>query len=449
MEPDTRTPGDQPLDPATVRRIKWGLVALGALALAVLAFFIARELKSESTQARWDELAQIRERFEPELGQDPLYEDPGGVYGQRRERYIQALEAFLPRAAEEEDALAAHTHYLIAKLSTDQFYATKDAAHAEARARHFERATKHWETLRDTYPDFQTNWLSFAPPKHASVTRMALSTLEANNKWIEDHFPGEKEPATDVVAVIRTERGDMHMGLYREDAPDLTALFLERATQGAYDGTYFFAKTEIGQDDDPSRRTIRGGHPDVREVLPFDPAAAARFAEDEQATGMMPQPSRYRIAASKGVVLGWHDATDPYDGPQQLLVSVDRSPQLDHRFSPFGKLLDEPSRATATRIYEGKTWGDATTGQPPKDLATIRDVMRAPVKIVKVLVYRDGAMVEPTGKALETKADVGENEQKLADLVRDVYRTEAPEAPKAPEAPEKPETPEDAPSDPE
>lgn len=433
MEPDSRTPGSLALDPTLARRIRLGLIALAVVAVAVLAWFIVKALREEKANARWDELAQLQERFEPTPIEDPLWEDPAGVYADRRERYVAALEAFLPRAEQEDDALAQHVHFLIASLAADQWHTLRDPLATEERQAWYDRARKHWEILRDRYPDFQGNWLAFAPPGHASVVRKVLAVLESNQSWITEHTLVVKDPPTDVVAVIRTERGDLRLGLYREDAPELVQAFLDRATRGAYDGTAFDAKTDLGSDADPTRRTIRGGSPATRDLPPHDAVAAKALAEPEPALQrVVPAPSRYRIAAAEGVVTAWHDDADPYDGGASFLVCVGRSPQMDRAFSPFGRLLDAPSRATATRILQEPTWGDRSTGEPPADLPVIRDFLRAPVKIVKVLVFRDGALVEPEGGSAPTRGAPTDAERRLDALVVDAYRVEPPSEPLAP-----------------
>ena len=214
MEPEVHMPEERPFDAALFKRYRWVLIAVGILGLAVLVYFLMQAFGEEKANARWDELTQIQQRFEPELGQDPIFEDPAGVYTARRDRYAKALEAFLPRAEEADDALAPHVNYLIAKTYTDQFYASQDPVEGEARERYYQLAKKYWEILRDRYPDFQSNWLMFAPTGHGSTTRMVLTVLEANYNWTKEHFPTAKTPSEDPVVVLRTERGDLHIGLY-------------------------------------------------------------------------------------------------------------------------------------------------------------------------------------------------------------------------------------------
>ncbi len=432
MQPDVRTPQGEGFDPALVKKIRWAVIGAIVVGVAVVVYFLIRAVDEEKAQARWDDLARIQEQFEPDIQGmrgDPLFEDPAGIYGERRDRYAKALEAFLPEAGTVDDALAPHVHFLLAKIYSDQFYSSLDPLAPEVREKFFGLAKKHLEILRDDYPDFQGNWQEFAPSGHSSVVRMMLANLEANRSWAKDNFPGEKAPSDETQVVLRTTAGDMKMGLYPDDAPELVKLFLERVRRGEYDGTYFFARTDEGSDTDPVRKTIRGGNPSVRDVAPFDAKAAVRFADASSRRALMPAPARYRIAVTRGVVAAWHEKDDRYDGAMQVLVAVARSPQMDYAFTPFARLLDEPSRATADRIFARDSWGAATSASPPDEIATIRAFLRAPVKIVKALAYRGGHLLEPEGAPVPTRAKIDVSEDSMDDLVPDAYREEAPTPP--------------------
>lgn len=47
-------------------------------------------------------------------------------------------------------------------------------------------------------------------------------------------------------AIIRTEKGDMHVSFYQEDAPNTVANFVKLAKEGYYDGLTFHRVSETG-----------------------------------------------------------------------------------------------------------------------------------------------------------------------------------------------------------
>ncbi len=452
MQPDPQLAEADGLSPKTIKQIKLAVIAFIVVLLGVLVFYIASKLMAAKTASRWDELARIQERYESDLAQDPLLADPSGAYQERRERYVLQLETFLATtAAEESDALEPHVHWLIAKVTTDQILTMRGNLEPAKRAALYDRAIKHLKTLRDAFPDFQTNWLGFAPEGagEPTLTRLFLATLESNRAWEERYFPKDVPPSADTTIVLRTNRGDMRIGLYKEQAPELAALFLDRVRRGVYDGTAFFGKNEQGTKEDPILFALRAGHPATQNAQPFDIEQHSTFADAETFEPLMPEPSRYMISMDRGVVVGWHDLTSPYDGAATFGVVTGRSPRLDHEYTALGRLLDDASLETADRIFEGPTWGEATDGEPPADLPTLRDFLRAPVTIVKALAYENGTLLDADGKAVTTKASVEASEKSLSSLEADAYRTEAPAPPTVPEAPETPETPEtpDAPGE--
>ena len=360
MQPDPQLAEAQGLSPKAVKQIKMGVIAFIVLMLGVLVYFVTNAVTTAKTTERWDDFARLQERYESDLAQDPLLADPSGAYQERRERYVDSLESFLAtRAAEEDDALAPHVHWLIAKVTTDQILTMRDDLDPAKRGAYYDRAIKHLQVLRDQYPDFQTNWLGFTPEgaSEPTLTRLFLATLEGNRAWEEKYFPSAVAPSEDTVVVIRTEQGDMRLGLYAEQAPQLTALFLDRVRRGTYDGTAFFAKDEQGTKDDPILFAVRGGHPSTRAALPFDVEQHRAFADPETFEPLMPEPSRYQVGMDRGVVVAWHDLTTPYDGAATFAVLTDRSPRFDHEYTAIGRLLDDASLATADRIFGGATWG--------------------------------------------------------------------------------------------
>lgn len=422
------------LDPARVRWIKVGIIAVIVVGLGVLAYFVMDAIQSEQTAARWDEFARIKNRFEPtDAEQDPLFEDSAGTYHSRRETYIATLEAFLETVEDEDEALAAQVHWLLAKLSADQVISMKDEINVGKRRAYWEKAREHMQVIHDRYTDYQTNWAAFAPSPHASLTRAVLSTIKENMAWEKTNFPAPREPAEDLVVVVRTERGDIRMGLYRDEAKGMTDLFLERALDGDYDGTAFFARTGQEASGAAGEATIRGGHPATRGARPWAREQHIVFAQDEHVGDhLLPAESRWLIPIDRGVVCAWHDPASEYDGPQPFLVAARRSPLLDYRYSPIGKLLDVASQDTVDRIFAGEIWADdpLTDLGPDTDIG-VGDFLQAPVRIVKVLVYENGRLLEPEDAEVGPhKVPIVDAEKDLPSLEPDAYRAEPPAKPK-------------------
>ena len=143
-------------------------------------------------------------------------------------------------------------------------------------------------------------------------------------------------------------------------------------------------------DDLAARRRIAA----TRDAQPFDREAAAPFAEEGYGD-LMPADSRHLLPVDRGVVA--RAGTIPpasTTAPSRSSSRQQRSPLLDYDYSPIGKLLDEASLATLDRSSRG-TPGATTCSRPaPNDEERdVADLLQAPVKIVKVLVYEDGKLV--------------------------------------------------------
>jgi cyclophilin family peptidyl-prolyl cis-trans isomerase len=432
--PQQRTPAPSTLTPARTNQVRLLLIGGIGLAVLVLGFFVWRELRSQKSTSRWDDLDELQERYEPGFRQDPYFEDPAAEYRRRRDGYIRQLEAFLPRAREEDDALAPHVHWLIARAAADQVVALKDVTDASVRKPYYDRVIANLETIRDRYPEHPLNWPSLAPPGHATLTRMFLESMTSNLEWEQTHLPKDVAPAADPVVLVRTTRGDLRLGVYAEQAPAAVQLFLERARRGDYDGTAFFTKADVKRGpDDPLEQTIRGGLAATRGAPPFDVTAHAAFADATSYEPLLPAESRWRVPHAAGTVSVWHEPADAYDGSPVFVVCVERSPMLDYEHTPIGRLLDDASRATARRIFESTLWrDDPRVMAEPGEVRAVLDYFQAPVEIVKVLVYEGGALLAPLGEPAPSKAAAEESEQRLDAVKADQYRVPAPTRPLPP-----------------
>lgn len=430
----TINPTDAPeRDPEqSARRLQLAVIGGGVLLVAVFAFFIYQALSDESSLERWDQLDQIRVQHEP--NSDPIWQNPFGVYNAERTTYIAALESFLDkRASEDDDALAPHTRYIIAKTIADHILSNPGILDQEERGAFYKTAVAQLETIRKTYPDFPLNWSTLSEGGFPSLTRQFIGWLNENQKWENKYMMRAVEPSTGVRVLIRTDRGDMLMGLYTEQAPGLTTAFLNRATRGFYDGTFFSMKTEIGDVATPEVHSLMAGGAATRDLKPYDMKSAQAAAAEEVRSALMPEASRSRIPQDRGIVSAWHPlAAETYDNDSRFLVLARRSPRMDYKYTPFAKLVNEngiDSLLTMDRIFGSDVWHKDPAVRDDTDLRPIYDALQVPVKIIKVLVYEDGALKKSGEGVLETKAKPEDGESQLSSVKTDGYKQEPPVKP--------------------
>ncbi len=434
MDTKPKTTGADPaeaaagIDGATLRKIVIGVVVV---LLAAFAFMIWRAFDEESRLDRWDTLEAIRAKHEP--AQDPIWENPYSIYNDERMRYIGALEAFLGgQAGDGEDALEPHTKFLLAKVIADHILANPGVLDQEDRAEFYAKATKQLVSIRDDHPDFPLNWTMLSEDGFPSLTRQFIKWLEDNQAWEQKHMLRAVEPTAGVRVLIRTTRGDMLLGLYKELAPTWTAEFLQRAMAGTFDGVSFVEKRDVGDASEPAEHGIRTGGAATRNLAPYDPQAAKVAADVKVRAGALPEESRNRIPFERGIVSAWHSGTDEYDSNEEFLVVTSRSPYLDYKYTPIGTLVDESgfkSLLTADRIFNGDVWRTDPTIRDDSNLSGLLDWLQVPVQIVKVLVYKDGKLQQTSEGASPHRVAAEASERTLSSVKADRYKTDAPAAP--------------------
>lgn len=422
------------LSSAGASRLKWILALLAVASLGVLAWLVWGAAKSDEQLARWDEYGTLRRGNEDE---ERFFRGDGPIYQLMRDRYVADLEKFLTAVEAEgrDDALAPQVRWRVVKTEGESLLSMKDVLDVAQRVPHAERAIAHLKALQDKYPDFPLNWgQSFAPKGFASQTRRLIDWFERNRDWERENLPKDAPADASVVILWRTDRGAMRMGLYAAEGPNVTARVIANAQQGLYDGTALAARYEQAIAGETSVQAVRGGDPRSLNAKPYDRQDHLRFAKDAGLEGLLQDESRNRILHVRGVVTTWHES-DAYDDPQQLLFVVRDSPGLNYQHTPIGRLLDAASLATLDRVFEGKVWKDdpivnADTGE----LAALKDLYKAPARIVKALVYKDGALLAGSAAPLATKAVPDESEKSLSTVKPDAYKVAPPPEP-APDVP--------------
>jgi peptidyl-prolyl cis-trans isomerase B (cyclophilin B) len=169
-------------------------------------------------------------------------------------------------------------------------------------------------------------------------------------------------------AVLTTDRGEMTVAFYYDDAPHTVANFLGLSAAGFYDGLSFHRVIEgfIIQGGDP-RGDGTGGpgytidaefsDNEMREGV----IAMARQGDPLEAQGAMP---RYEFANSAG---------------SQFFVCLnyDRTKQLDRRYTAFGKVID------GFDVAQAIAKAPVAQGDRPKEPQVIRKVRVFPVEPAK------------------------------------------------------------------
>jgi len=429
-------PTTRVVTPALSGRAKLWIAVAVLAAVGLLAWLLLREASAEQRLEQWDVYGQLRGENEWE---ELFFEGEAPLYQAARDRYVRQLEAFAASLEKEAaaDALEPQARWRIVKTEGESLLSMKDVLDVAQRLPHTENAIRQLETIMERFPSFPTNWeKSFAPEGFGSSTRRMIDWFRRNGEWEKEHLPRELAPDTSVTVVFFTDRGDMRMGLYPKDGPNVTARFLAAVQAGAYDGTGFVERVEDTFGGETRSLAVRAGDARARDPKPYDTSDALRYARADETEGFLPDENRNRVLHARGVVTTWHPPADDYDHPQQVLFVARPSPAFNYSHTPIGKLLDEASLATLDAIHGGKLWrDDPVVSRDSGELRALLDLYQAPARIVKALVYKDGALLVADGQALPTKVPATASEQTLAGLKADVYKVAPPTPPALPATP--------------
>ena len=125
-------------------------------------------------------------------------------------------------------------------------------------------------------------------------------------------------------AVLDTSMGDIVIDLLPESAPNHVGYFMQRATEGAYDGTTFHRTVQMG--------LVQGGDP-----ISTDPSK-----RDHYGTGglgvLRAEPNAEKH--TRGVVAAVLAGDDPDSGGAQFFICVVDQPALNGRYDAFARVTD-------------------------------------------------------------------------------------------------------------
>lgn len=432
---ESPTTVERAADASWARYMRIGLIAAAVLLLGGFAWAFFRARSDSEQSLAWDQLAQLRTDLE--LENDDLWIDAQGVEAASRERYRKALKAFLEVKAGEMDAtLEPHARWLLARTTANQILNSTKVLDAATRAAWYDEAIKELETIRDKFAAFPLNQARFrlaAEGGAPTPTRQFLEFLERNKAWEAKHLPVNREPTGKHVLVLRTDRGDLRLRLFEEEAPEWTQRLIERATRGELDGMAFFTATGNARPRDPEQSWVRFGRSDVRAPKPFDRQAHLAYEEEPESRGIVPLDTRNTTVHVRGIVSAWHDTASEYDHEEDFVIVLGASPNMNYEWSPIGKAIDEASLATLDRIAQSRAWSDDADTRDDAEgrFAGILNVFQVPVVVQKALVFNEaGTLVEPAADATSPhRVAPTEKERSLAALEADAYNVPVPERP--------------------
>jgi cyclophilin family peptidyl-prolyl cis-trans isomerase len=411
------------LKPETIRRFKRYALLIAAVLLALGVFAVWRFVSEGKGTESWEDLARIDRVFGESSTRSWTEPVTSAADAAARDEHIRKLEDFLAKHGSS-DAVAADVHAEIANLQMAQIAGLLAGSPATDVTDRIASARQHLETLLTKYPDAPINQERFRTPSAPSLTHLLLSRLASVEKWQAEHGIKPVEPDADPVVVLRTTEGDLRLRFFSGASPELVRSFVDRACNGALDGTLLFEKH-----DDATEAWVRGGDPRTKDGEKAADEVRMTWGAPSTGNALLPEEGRNRILHARGIVSAWHERGEIADDPYQFVLVLKPSTRMDYAYTPFARVDGEASLSTLERITARRSRvqekpdlrGDAKWGH-------LADQLASPVAIRKALVYEKGAL-----KACHDASKVDESERRLDTLKLDAYK-EAPPPPPAPPA---------------
>jgi cyclophilin family peptidyl-prolyl cis-trans isomerase len=272
---------------------------------------------------------------------------------------------------------------------------TDDKASFEDRRPHLEAAVGFLEDLqserfdqRDLLLD-KANWYVAS---NTSPVEDVYRQVKRDLAWAEENSYAEPTPDPDVVAVLRTSIGDVHLQFFRDLAPKLTENFLTLAKTGTYNETAFHFIRRSGT---PEPTGVMGGDPYTFFYPdPLKQQHILRWGAGGVGYDVPPEEARIRIDHRAGIVTSQMREKADWNNGVQFMIMVDTDPSLDRKHTPFAKVVEGLARVE--KAADRKT---AANHPPYKEVyafssLTTRDLVVDPVILHKVIVYEKGRAVE-------------------------------------------------------
>jgi peptidyl-prolyl cis-trans isomerase B (cyclophilin B) len=169
-------------------------------------------------------------------------------------------------------------------------------------------------------------------------------------------------PAADKeVAVLKTSGGEMVVEFWPDVAPNTVANFIKLAKSGFYDGTAF-------------HRIIKGFMIQGGDPLTKDPSKEARWGTGGAGEHIKAEFNERRHELG---VISMARSQDPDSASSQFFICLGPTPQLDGKYTAFGKLLKGEDVL--------RKLGDSAVGPTPDGRENSRPTSRIVLESVKVV----------------------------------------------------------------
>ena len=422
------------------RVIKVTLIALSVLLVAGIIWAVLRQRGEAEKDAVWDDYATLRKEGQPTF-LDGYFFRTQAVDSAQRERYVRALNKFLEaKAGEMDGALEPHVRWRLAKTLTDHVFNNPKMLDTEKRAGYFEDAITQLETIKTKFSDWPLNWekLRNADPdgKEPTLTRQFIKFIKDNAAWEKEHFPKSVPPEAGTTVVLRTTRGDLRIRLYDELAPSWTDRFTQNVAAGAYDGLSIFEREGDPDDRDVTKAFLHGARDTLRDAKPYDRDGHLKLADAPKRRGVVPEATRHSVLHERGTVCAWHESSttfdSPYDDTFELVFVTRASPDMNYKYTPIGKIVDDASLEVLDAIAAVPLWSDDTDTRDDAEgrYPDILNVFQVPTVIVKALAFdAAGKRIDPAGEAKASRVLPTADEHALSALKADAYKKPVPERP--------------------
>ncbi|MHC4547929.1 MAG: peptidylprolyl isomerase [Planctomycetota bacterium] len=272
---------------------------------------------------------------------------------------------------------------------------TEDKAGFEERRPHLERALGYLEELRSARFE-ERDPLIDKPRWFVAATSSPVDKLHRQIKkdldWSQANSYAEPQPGSEVVAVLRTSAGDVHLQFFDDLAPKLTENFVSLARAGTYNGTafHFVRKDSAGEP-----KGVMGGDPfSFFYNDPLKKKHLMRWGQGGVGYDLPPEESSFRVNHRAGIVTSQMRERADWNNGVQFMIMIGTDPTLDRKHTPFGKVVEglaviEKAAGRRTAV-EHPTYKDDYSFS---GIAT-RDLVVDPVIVHKVIVFENGQATE-------------------------------------------------------
>lgn len=192
-------------------------------------------------------------------------------------------------------------------------------------------------------------------------TFLAASILAADPALAADEISGARE-----IAIIKTSSGEMFVEFWPEVAPKTVENFKKLANEKFYDNTAFHRIIKGFM--------IQGGDPKTK-----DPAKESEWGTGEPGYRI---PAEFSERKHERGVISMARGSDPNSAGCQFFICLGATPQLDRKYTCFGKLI----KGEEVLLKLGDTpVGLSPNGEPskPSQRVTIESVRIVPASSIK------------------------------------------------------------------